>query len=128
MSKVQEYLRKKKIKELGLPMMYVVKSTPDGVGKPVERQVVEIKPNYNFVTYSDGKMVLLSKYVMEDDFPYEIDIEENNISASNSGYGSGFGDLWGWTYYCTLSKEDAEQYYINEWERVKDKYYYKIDE
>jgi len=42
MSKVQEYLKKKKIQEMGLPKLYVVKSSPDGVEKPVERQVVEI--------------------------------------------------------------------------------------
>lgn len=128
MSKVQEYLRKKKIKELGLPIMYVVKSTPTGVDKPVEIQVVEIKPNCVIRNYSDGNKVPLNRYFMENDFPYEIDIEQDSISVSESGYGSGFGDTWVWTYYCTLSKEDAEQYYINEWERVKDKYYYKIDE
>jgi hypothetical protein len=40
MSKVQEYLKKKKIQKMGLPKLYVVKSSPDGVEKPVERQVV----------------------------------------------------------------------------------------
>jgi len=40
MSQVQEYLKRKKIQELGLPKLYIVKSSPQGVEKPVERQVV----------------------------------------------------------------------------------------
>lgn len=47
MAKVQEYLKKKKIQELGLPKLYLVKSSPEGVEKPVERQVVEIIEIYH---------------------------------------------------------------------------------
>ena len=52
----------------------------------------------------------------------EIEIEVDKISTSEDGFSSGFGDLWQWSYYCTLSKKDADEYYLKELERVSKKY------
>lgn len=124
---VQEYLKKKKIKELGLPKMYIVKSTPKGVSDIKESQVINIVEGKNKKIYSDiypeGKVIPYKIYYMEDGFPYEIDMDEDSISDSVEGHGTGFGDLWGWTYYCTLSEDDAKEYHKNETERVSKKYF-----
>jgi hypothetical protein len=44
MSKVQEYLKKKKIQQLGLPKLYVVKSSPEGVEPPNSGDKIDGKP------------------------------------------------------------------------------------
>ena len=104
MSKVQEYLKKKKIQELGLPKLYVVKSSPEGVEKPVERQVVEIIEN---VAFRGKERLPIDRYKLDDcGFPYEVDIIRDEISTKDDGYGSGFGDLWSWSYFSSLSKDD----------------------
>jgi hypothetical protein len=122
MTKVQEYLHNKKIKELGLPKVWVVKSTPEGVELPIERQVVEIKLNISTRHYN-SKEIQLNRYVLDKvSYPFEVDIENDSLSSSDYGYGSGFGDLWAWTYYTTLSKEDADEYYVKELKRITSKY------
>lgn len=118
MSKVQEYLRLKKIKELGLPKLYVVKSTREGVKNPVEHQVVEIKKG---VAFQGNERLPIDRYKIED-APYEVDILRGETSVREYGYASGFGDLWYWTNFCSFSKEDAEQFFQEESERVRDKY------
>ena len=120
MSKVQEYLRNKRIKELGYPKMYTVESSREGVKSPIERQVIEISDG-EFIISSEGK-IPSKRYKFEDSFPLSVDIQEGKNSSKEEGYGSGFGDLWGWTYYSTFSKEDAEKYYEEESERVRQKY------
>jgi len=120
MSKVQEYLRNKRIKELGYPKMYTVKSTRRGVDPPEERQVIEISDD-GFIISSEGK-IPFKRYKFEDSFPFSVVIQEGKNSSKEEGYGSGFGDLWEWSYYSTFSKEDAEKYYGEESERIKQKY------
>lgn len=118
MNKVQEYLRKKEIERLGLPKIWIVKSERTGVQLPTEHQVVEIRKS---VGVRNG-VLSIDRYVIETGFPYEIDIVEGEMSTSEEGYGTGVGDLWDWTYYCTLSKNDADRYYIEELKRVNEKY------
>jgi len=119
MSKLQDYLKKKKIQNMGLPKLYVVKSSPEGVEKPVERQVVEVIENVSF----RGKERLPSdRYKLEDIYPYEVDILRGETSNKDDGYGSGCGDLWAWSYYSSFSMKDAEKYYEEEFMRVKTKY------
>jgi len=56
---------------MGLPKLYLVKSSPECVEKPVERQVVEVIENVSF----RGKERLPSdRYKLEDIYPYEVDI------------------------------------------------------
>ena len=116
MGKVQEYLKNKKIQELGLPTLYVVKSSPEGVEKLVERQVVEIVKNVAF----KGELRLpVDRYKLEGGYPYEVDILRGETSSINEGYGTGFGDLWAWSYFYSFSKEDVEKYYEQELLRVQ---------
>jgi DNA-directed RNA polymerase subunit H (RpoH/RPB5) len=123
MGKVQDYLKQKKIQELGLPKMYIVKSDRTGIDSPIEVQVNDIKENLIQKRYFDNKWeeIPYKKYIF-DQYPYEIDIELDKISNVETGYSTGFGDLWEWSYFCTLSKEEADKYYIEEFERVKNKY------
>lgn len=111
-TKTQIYLRKKKALEDGLPLFWVIKSSPEGVEKPRSCQSLE-------------KIELSTKYrylLETDKFPYELDINKGDISITEKGYGTGCGDLWGWTYYSTISKEDADEYYEKELIRVTEKY------
>lgn len=127
MSKVQEYLKRKEREKLNLPTMYVVRSSRKGVGKPEEKPVIEIKidASWSFSRKKDGseEKVSLTKYSMEGDFPHEIFIPVGQKSSKEEGYGSGFGDLWSWTYFCTLSKDEAFEYYKEESKRVQEKYF-----
>jgi len=111
MSKVQEYLKRKKIEQLGLPKLYIVKSSPESVEIPVERQVVNIVENVAF-----------RRYELEGSYPYQVDVLRGETSSRDDGYGSGFGDLWGWTYFSSFSKEEIEKYYEAELLRVHKTY------
>jgi len=123
MTKTQEYLRIKRIRELGLPKLYVVKSSPEGVEKITERQVVEIIEN---VAFRGKERLPIDRYKLDDcGFPYEVDIIRDEISTKDDGYGSGFGDLWSWSYFSSLSKDDIERYYQEETERIENKYFNK---
>lgn len=113
MSKLKDYLEQKRISQLGLPKIYVVKSTRDGVNQPLECQVVNVE------VLSDFNIV---RYHIKDCFPYQIDIKDGELFAIEEGYGSGFGDLWAWTYFCSPSLEEANNFFEQETERVKEKY------
>lgn len=126
MSKTQDYLQKKKDEKSPKPKMWVIYSDRHDIEKPKEISIKEIMLNHAHVNYEHIQKSL-TRY-MFDVSPYEIDIVEGDISASADGYGSGFGDLWAWTYYCTLSKEDADIYYEKELKRVTDKYLTPKDE
>jgi hypothetical protein len=121
MSKVQEYLKRKKIEELGLPKLYIVKSSRDGVDKPVERQVVDIVETVGHRINDKGR-TSIDRYKLENEYPYEVDIVKGETSNLDEGYGSGFGDLWGWSYFCSINKDEANQYYQKEYKRVNEKY------
>lgn len=113
MSKVQEYLEKKRIAKLGLPKLWVVKSTKEtGVDEPYEIQVKEI----------NNDMSCSNVYIYKlDDYPYEINIEDGAKSGVNHGYGSVFGDLWSWTIACFFLKEDAYAFYETEKRKLENK-------
>lgn len=121
MSKVQEYLKNKRIKELGLPMLYIVKSTRDGVNEPIERQVVDIKEG---VAFRGSEKLIYDRYILDEkSYPYEVDILRGNSSSKDDGYASGCGDLWVWSYFSSFDKEEAYKYYDEECLRVKNKYH-----
>ncbi|MBA3984998.1 MAG: hypothetical protein H0X63_00090 [Flavobacteriales bacterium] len=98
----------------------MVESSPDGVKKPVERQVVEIVENISF----RGKERLPSdRYKLDgSSYPYVVDILRGETSSKDDGYGTGFGDLWSWTYFSSFSSEESENYYQEELMRVESKY------
>jgi len=125
MSKVQEYLAKKKleqkIKEENLPVMYVVSSSSKGV-KPIrEIQVANIKKNSGARFYSSSvKGIILNKYTFSEfedpSYKYlEFNIEQGATSdfVSNYNGGGNFG---------SLDKSEAEKYFEKETLRIKEEY------
>jgi len=122
---LHDYYKKKRLeaerKELG--MMYVVYSDRDGVKDVQEFQIIELNPRIgNGESEGIGKYTY-SRYVIDNtEFPYEIDIIDGEDSSIEEGYGTGTGDLWSWTYYFALNKEDAEEYFKKERVRVQKKY------
>lgn len=116
MSKVQEYLDNKRIKELNLPKIWVVKSDRNGVNNPIEYQV-------NRIVETVGKRneKTINRYIISES-PYEIDIIVGESETIDSGFGTGCGDLWAWSYYSSFSKADCDSYYKKELKRVNDKY------
>ena len=102
MSKLQEYLKRKRIKELGLPQIWVVESTPDGVERPIAVQVIETPHEWaNYIRYKlDGS-------------PFEVDIEKGSSSRKREDWGTGFG-VWARTEFCSLSEEEANDYFEKE--------------
>lgn len=118
MTKLEDYFERKRVIDLALPKLYIVKSTRDGVEQPVEKQVIEIKKSG--IRLSPTKKQIY-KYIVEGS-PYEVNIVDGETSNMIEGYGTGFGDLWEWSYYSSFSKEDADAYYLEESERVKEKY------
>lgn len=125
--KIAQYKERKRIEAEGLPIMYVVHSSPVGVDDIIEVQVTNINRNAGKVTtYGIGNDTKIEysydTYTLEKGFPSEVDIKEGEISSTQEGHGSGFGDLWSWTYYCTIDKDDAEAYFEKETQRVNEKY------
>jgi len=121
MNQVQEYLEQKRLEKM--PKMWVVKSDPTGVELPKERTIINKKEKFSKVHCGDGRIYYNNRYYLDQsEFPFEIDIEEGKTSGKDSGYGFGVGDLWGWSYFCSLYQEEAEQYYQEELKRVTEKY------
>lgn len=125
MGKVQEYLEKKRIEALGLPPIWIVKSSvEDGVSEPYECKTKDIKES-NYRRSDENfhlKEVKAFKYILVNHkYPFEVRIDEGELSRTDEGFGSGCGDLWVWTYYCSLSKEDAQAYYEKEKKRLAEK-------
>lgn len=118
---VQDYLNSKKTAH---QPVWVVKSTRDGVSLPIERKVYEIRPIKRTVFGNDWSRVENGECLRLDGagFPYEVDMWNCKNSGSDSGYGSGLGDLWVWTYTTFKSKFSALRYYKEEGIRVKNKY------
>lgn len=122
MNRLQEYLKKKEILAKGYPKIYIIKSSPKGVSQPIERQVTEIINGVG-TRHTNGISSMINRYVLDDkEYPFHVDFVENETTSTESGYGSGFGDLWGWTYYSTFSKEDADLYQKQELKRITEKY------
>lgn len=125
MSPFQEYKEKRRIEALGLPKIWVVYSDRKGVKEPIEHQVIHIFEGNSFILSIDGvkleEPIAVDRYKIAE-APYEINFERGKTYSLNAGYGSGCGDLWAWSYFSCLSKEEADTYYLNEVKRVKEKY------
>lgn len=124
MNKLQEYLKRKEILAKGYPKIYIVESSPKGV-VPITREVVDIVENVG-IRQQNGVKSSINRYVLDDKdypfYPFHVDFVEGENTSIESGNGSGFGDLWCWSYYSTFSKDDADAYYEKELERVTKKY------
>lgn len=112
-------------KAIGFPKLYIVKSTREGVDPPVERQVIDIVEDVSFSIYVDGqildKRTPSDRYVL-DEFPHDVDILRGETFRKNDEYCSGVGDTWMWSYFYSLSLEEAEKYFKEESVRVQREY------
>ena len=126
LTKTQEYLKRKKLKELNLPTsIYMVYSSPEGVNKTIEIEiidVIEIEINSYITSFNrtSWEKETNKKYILKN--YYEVIIPKNKTSYTDMASGSGFGDLWGYTRFYSLSKEECEKYYEEEVKRVDRKY------
>lgn len=115
MNKVQTYLYNKKLKELNLPPIWIVKADRNGVYTPMRFEISDIPVvNANSITY---------KFISALDFsyPFEIEIPKGKTNARKDGHGTGF-DTWSWSYYFTFSKDDAWYFHTcmeNEYQQSK---------
>lgn len=105
--------------------MWIVKSTRKGVDLPIEVEVSKIEENNGNCSWYEGKTLVtkpMTKYYLVDYLSGCVRIVEGKGYEHEVGCGSGCDDLWEWSYYYTLSKELAFEYFEKELERVTDKY------
>jgi hypothetical protein len=101
---IDEYKRKKAI--IGkTSIIYLIESNPEGVKMSAIEIFQIIGDSYNIRVY-----------------PFTIPLKNEKDLYENHGYGSGFGDLWVWSYFASLDKEVAEAKLTEESKRVYDKY------
>jgi hypothetical protein len=104
--------------------VYFFESKKEGVSEIKEISSIEIRKSEGN-TYSkehgDRKVNYLT--LRFDKSPYELTFRDGETSAQKDGYGSGWGDLWGWSQFGFFNKEDAETARVIEHERVSRKYF-----
>jgi hypothetical protein len=118
----KDYLRKKgRLPSQDLGTLFVFKSTPDGVGEITEHVVWdEIEGGYNSNNGSTRYKILRLK-----EPPFECTLVDGQDVGEESGHGSGFGDLWSWSYFFSINKESLEAKRAQENKRVYEKYQFK---
>lgn len=125
MTKLEEYKRKKEIERLGLPLIYIVKSTRKGI-ECFNAQTVDICEGGLRCT-KDGNILKpenyqkINRYIFDNE-PWEVDIVDGETYSIVDGYGSGIGDLWEWRYLYSIDKELADNYAVTELERITKTY------
>lgn len=123
----QDYLVKKgQIADPAYGTLWIIKSTRTSVIM-YEAPVGEIIPNKGVVEHYDDegnitKTSTSKRYKLGDQSPYEIDVDDETNIGENHGYGTGFGDLWSWSYLVSPDKDKAMKLYEDEKLRVQTKY------
>lgn len=119
----EDYLRKKgTLPKEDYGSIFVFKSTPSGVGEIQEHLIWEKKP-WHYSTYIDGGYVKVpyTKFILKDS-PFECQIDDDKTLGVESQYGSGVGDLWGYSFFCSLDKQVLERAREEEAKRIQEKY------
>ena len=123
----ENYLRKKgELPATDLGKMYCFKSDREGVSEIKE---LLIWSKTTGITYrSDGTKI--GKTIPYDRFdykfkeaPYNASILAGDSLSVDRGCGSGFGDLWSWTWFCSQDKELLEKEKEKELQRVIETYH-----
>lgn len=122
MTKTQEYLFKKTAKK-----MWYSHSDRRGVSEPKEIYIREEKdlPDGISLDLSNGGYIEIKfprRKFGFNEAPYEMEFHNNDDFGIESQYGSGFGDLWGYTNYCSFDKNKVIDWVFVEAERIKQKY------
>ena len=126
MNKEQYLIKKGRVANPVNGTLWIVKSTRSSVNL-YEAPVWEITQNMGVTTWYDKegnvtRTATSKRYKLNDIEPFEIDIYEDTNTGEEHGYGTGFGDLWGWSYFATPDKEKAQKLYEDEKLRVQTKY------
>ena len=107
-------------KENPAPKMYCFKSDKEGVSEIFEHEVKDSSINSYRLT-EKGKRIPIRTYRFYSS-PFSIDIMEGRLSGIDSGYASGYGDLWAWSHFGSFVKEEIEHLHKEETKRVTEKY------
>jgi hypothetical protein len=107
----EDYLRKKgRLPKENFGTIFTFTANREGVSPVRESLIWEIlvisKESFHVDT-SERKKSKLTRYSLRDS-PYEVCIDENEIIGSDHGYGSGFGNLWGWSSYASFDRQALE--------------------
>lgn len=99
--------------------LYIVSSNREGATlKTRDVWSIEKGPTRGF----DRIKVSSKRYILKDEFPYEVDIFDDEAFGSESGFGSGQGDLWAWSYFAYLDEKKAVDRLYFEKEQIAIKY------
>lgn len=121
MSKLQEYLKLKKVKKEFPQKIWISISNREGVSEPEEFQITG-KDLYGY-SHKDGNKIPIYKYTIQSEqYPFNVKMTEGEPCNSESSYGSGFGDLWSSTIFCSFDKNLVDRFYKEETKRVKKNY------
>ena len=103
----EDYLRKKGLlPSEPLGKIFTFKSTRKGVEEILEHQIWEKRICSHRI---DGdKRIPIIEYKIKE-APFECEITEGDTIGEDRGCGSGMGDLWSWTYFCSLDKYALEE-------------------
>lgn len=120
----EDYLRKKGLlppKPFGT--MFSFESTRKGVSEIKEALIWDIKQVTS--RYKDGNNEW-AEYIVDhyklNESPYNPCIRRGETVGSKEGHGSGFGDLWAWTWFSSLDKSELEKARQKEIQRIAKKY------
>lgn len=116
----EDYLRKKgRLPKEPLGTIYTFTSDRKGVKEIVEHLIWE-KRISSYRIDGENRIPIIEYKVKES--PYLCEIIEGGIVGSNEGHGSGFGDLWSWTQFCSLDRNSLEIERGKEAIRIQKKY------
>jgi hypothetical protein len=121
----EDYLRKKGLlppEPLG--EMYTFKSTREGVGEI--KKILIWKHTVSTGRGSEGEFKIDNYEFRES--PYNGQIYGGSLIGENRGCGSGFGDLWAWTWFISLDENALIEAREKEYQRIKEKYLDAVDE
>ena len=119
MNKTDYLVSKERIADPKNGEMFVIFSTREGVMMK-KLPVWEVK-NGGRRRVNDGPWKNLIKYTFNE-APYEMEIADGELYGERDGYGSGFGDLWGYTDFGTFDEKIANELLEKETKRITDKY------
>lgn len=108
MNNLQKYIKSKQLKVRGFTNMFIVKSTPNGVENIKSIPIIGFKIKENSTNYK----------LDTNEYPFEIEIKDNENHFEDVGYGSGF-NCWEWTYFSTPYKKVADSYILTQFDYVK---------
>jgi len=120
----EDYLRKKGLlpKE-NYGVLYCFKSDRSGVTDIKEVLIWEkyIQKNAGHRGSFSSIGIDITNYKMEET-PYEVSIWADEKFSEHRGIGSGYGDLWSWSWFSSEDKSVLEEERAKELKRVTEKY------